>query len=260
MKKLLGSLVIVLSTVLAGLLALGIWLKAQDVPDPPVTAGTQPSSTQTAVTTKATLPTTTAVIPTTAPVATTVLATTGKEPADTDFVRVTDYIPDVLVELKYATADNFTGAVIYDFQDAYLRYGTVKKLMQVQSALKEQGLRLKIWDGFRPTWAQFRLWEICPDPDFVSDPNVGFSNHSRGNTVDVTLVDSQGREVTMPTGFDDFSDLADRDYSDCPADARQNALLLENLMLSCGFNGYREEWWHFTDETVYEVETEFTPE
>ncbi len=163
------------------------------------------------------------------------------------------------MELKYATADNFTGTVIYDFQDAYLRYGTVKKLMQVQSALKEQGLGLKIWDGFRPTWAQFRLWEICPDPDFVSDPNVGFSNHSRGNTVDVTLVDSQGREVTMPTGFDDFSDLADRDYSDCSEEARKNALVLEKLMLAFGLKGYQGEWWHFTDERSYKVETEFTP-
>lgn len=99
--------------------------------------------------------------------------TVTPEPADEDFVRVGDYIPDIVVELKYATADNFTGQVIYDFSDAYLRYGTVKKLMNVQQALREQGLSLKIWDGFRPPAAQFRLWEICPDPTYVADPNNG---------------------------------------------------------------------------------------
>ena len=71
-------------------------------------------------------------------------------PEDWDFVRVLDYIPDAVQDLKYATADNFTGSVIYDFQDVYLRYGTVKKLMAVQEELRPLGLRVKLWDGFRP--------------------------------------------------------------------------------------------------------------
>ena len=61
------------------------------------------------------------------------------EPADTDFVRIMDYIPDIAIDLKYATADNFTGTVIYDFNDAYLRYGTVKKLAVAQEKLKSMG-------------------------------------------------------------------------------------------------------------------------
>lgn len=186
-------------------------------------------------------------------------AETLPEPADGDFVRVRDFIPDIAVELKYATEDNFTGQVIYDFREAYLRYGTVKKLMAVQEELRQQKLSLKIWDAFRPTGAQFALWEVCPDPKYVADPNKGFSSHSRGNTVDVTLVDEKGEEVQMPTGFDDFSDLADRDYSDCGFDAMLNALLLEQTMERHGFSGYKGEWWHFTDTDAYPVEESFRP-
>ncbi len=185
--------------------------------------------------------------------------TAAQEPAQDELVAVRDYIPGILVELKYATADNFTGQVIYDFQEAYLRYGTVKKLAQVQESLGEIGLGLKIWDSFRPVSAQFRLWEACPDPTYVANPQLGYSNHSRGNAVDVTLVDSQGNELEMPTGFDDFSALADRDYSDCGETAAENAQLLQSVMESYGFAGYFGEWWHFADETTYPVEETFSP-
>lgn len=181
------------------------------------------------------------------------------EPADEDYVRVLDYIPDVVVELKYATEDNYTGQVIYEFREAYLRYGTVKKLMAVQEELRQQKLSLKIWDAYRPTEAQFALWEACPDTRYVANPNRTNSAHSRGNTVDVTLVDENGEEIPMPTGFDDFSPLADRDYSDCSFDAMLNALLLEQTMQRHGFSGYKGEWWHFTDTDSYPVEETFLP-
>lgn len=176
-----------------------------------------------------------------------------------DFVRVNEYIPDIEIELKYASTDNFTGQKIYDFTEAYLRYGTVKKLMQVQAELKEKGLSLKIWDAFRPTFAQFTLWNIYPDPTYVANPNNGFSSHSRGNTIDLTIVDLNGNELLMPTKFDDFSELADRDYSDCSEEAREHALLLEDLMKANGFKAYSGEWWHFTDVDTYPVEEEFQP-
>ena len=181
------------------------------------------------------------------------------EPADSDFVKVTDYIPTIQVELAYAGTDNFTGQAIYDFTEAYLRYGTAKKLVAVQEALKAQGLGLLIWDAFRPTAAQFKLWEVCPDPTYVANPETGFSSHSRGNTVDVTLVSLDGTAVEMPTGFDDFSPLADRDYSDVDALPAANAALLEDAMTQAGFTPYQGEWWHFSDSDVYEVETGFSP-
>ena len=187
-----------------------------------------------------------------------ITATAEAIPQEDALVRVVDYIPGVVVELKYATEDNFTGTVIYDFSDAYLRYGTVRKLAQVQDALEERGMGLKIWDAYRPVAAQFRLWEVCPDPTYVANPNTGFSSHSRGNTVDVTLVDAEGAELSMPTGFDDFSPLADRDYSDCEAVPADNARLLEELMKEHGFKPYAGEWWHFTDSTAYGVENDFS--
>lgn len=184
---------------------------------------------------------------------------TQPEPEDDAFVVVSDYIPDILVELKYATTDNFVGRDIYRFSDVYLRYGTVKKLAAVQESLKEQGLRLKIWDGFRPVQAQHILWGAFPDPKYVANPETGYSSHSRGNTVDVTITDSQGLELPMPTGFDDFTSLADRNYDDCGETEAANATHLQEIMMENGFSAYFGEWWHFTDATEYPVEEFFHP-
>lgn len=178
---------------------------------------------------------------------------TPSAPANEELVRVKDYISTIYVDLKYATHDNFTGEIIYDFTDASLRYGTVKKLSGVQADLLEQGYSLKIWDAYRPTSAQFKLWEICPDATYVANPSTGISSHSRGNTIDVTLVRSDGSEVEMPTGFDDFSALADRDYSDISGEAAKNAMLLEQAMASHGFLCYTAEWWHYSDTDSYSV-------
>lgn len=175
------------------------------------------------------------------------------EVPDEEFVRVADYIPSIYTELKYATEDNFTGSVIYDFTEAYLRYGTVKKLAAAQEALSGQGYSLLIWDAYRPREAQFTLWKVCPDPVYVANPVTGNSSHSRGNTVDVTLVTAEGGAVEMPTGFDDFGPLADRDYSDVTDAARENALLLESAMAAAGFEPYWGEWWHYSDSVKYDV-------
>ncbi len=182
-------------------------------------------------------------------------------PAEKDdtFVDVLAYIPDIHVDLRYATLNNFVGEVIYDSTSVYLRYGTVVKLMAVQEALRQEGLSLKIWDAFRPASAQYKLWSIKPDPEFVANPQTGFSNHTRGNTVDVTIVDKNGNELEMPCDFDDFSDLADRDYSDCTPAAAENATKLENLMMENGFTGYESEWWHFADTVSYPVDEYFNP-
>lgn len=186
-------------------------------------------------------------------------ATTAPEPADDDFVRILDYIPEAYQALPYATTENFTGTVIYDFTDAWLRYGTVKKLKAVSEDLAQLGLALKIWDGFRPVAAQEKLWEVYPNSAYVANPANGLSPHCRGNTVDLTLVYADGSALEMPTDFDDFSEKADRDYSDCTPDAAQHAQLLEILMEKHGFVGYRREWWHFADEDEYPVEENFVP-
>ena len=206
-----------------------------------------------------TVPVTT--LPETVPTEPETLPMLPPEPESDDvFVRVLDYIPTASQQLMYATENNFTGQVIYDFTEVYLRWGTVKKLQLVAEDLAQLDLYLKIWDGFRPVSAQFVLWEVCPNPTYVANPNNGYSSHSRGNTIDLTLVDTSGQELEMPTAFDDFSAKADRDYSDCTPTAANNAQMLEILMEKHGFTGYSGEWWHFSDVTGYPVEQVFEPE
>lgn len=95
------------------------------------------------------------------------------EPSDDDFVMVITYIPDIFVDLRYSTEFNFTNQKIYDFTDVWLRYGTVKKLVLVQEELKQSGLYLKIWDGFRPPSAQFKLWHVAPTLPMFPIPIMG---------------------------------------------------------------------------------------
>ena len=182
------------------------------------------------------------------------------EPAPADLVAVVDYIPGIYTELRYASDNNFTHQVIYDFSGAYLRYGTVQKLASAQESLETAGYSLLIWDAFRPVSAQFKLWEICPDPAYVANPEKGYSSHSRGSTVDITLVTLDGDPVEMPTDFDDFTAMADRDYSDVSDEAAANAGLLEEAMTAAGFKPYSAEWWHYSDTEPYPVEETFIPE
>ena len=185
--------------------------------------------------------------------------TTEKEPEDDEYVLVNKYIPDIYVELMYATDNNFTGVRIYDFTDAYLRYGTVKKLANVQKELKEQGYSLKIWDAYRPFEAQQKLWEVYPDPNYVANPANGMKKHNLGGTVDITMVAADGSVISMPTEFDDFSLKADRDYSDIEdEEAVNNVMILQNAMEKNGFTGYQGEWWDYSDTVEYEA-VDFEP-
>lgn len=185
--------------------------------------------------------------------------TTEKEPEDDEYVLVNKYIPDIYVELMYATDNNFTGVRIYDFTDAYLRYGTVKKLANVQKELKEQGYSLKIWDAYRPFEAQQKLWEVYPDPNYVANPANGMKKHNLGGTVDITMVAADGSVISMPTEFDDFSLKADRDYSDIEdEEAVNNVMILQNVMENNGFTGYQGEWWDYSDTVEYEA-VDFEP-
>ena len=185
--------------------------------------------------------------------------TTEKEPEDDEYVLVNKYIPDIYVELMYATDNNFTGVRIYGFTDAYLRYGTVKKLANVQKELKEQGYSLKIWDAYRPFEAQQKLWEVYPDPNYVANPANGMKKHNLGGTVHITMVAADGSIIPMPTEFDDFSLKADRNYSDIDnEEAVNNVMILQNAMENNGFTGYQGEWWDYSDTVEYEA-VDFEP-
>lgn len=169
-------------------------------------------------------------------------------------VRVADCAPTVYVDLKYAGTDNFMGEAVYDFDEAWLRRGTALRLARAQELLLAQGRSLKIWDAWRPMSAQFRMWEVCPNDDYVADPTRGGSSkHNRGSAVDVTLVAADGSPLPMPTEFDDFAAGPDRDYDKYGPEAAANARTLEAAMVEAGFLPYYNEWWHFNDRDPYPV-------
>jgi beta-N-acetylhexosaminidase/D-alanyl-D-alanine dipeptidase len=169
-----------------------------------------------------------------------------------ELVDVSKVDPSIIVELRYATTNNFTGKIIYESKRAILRRDVAKRLECVQASLEERGLGLKLWDAYRPFSIQKRFYKLVPDDRYVARPTedgglpVDGSKHNRGAAVDVTLVDLKtGRELEMPTLFDDFSRRAHRDYEGCSAEAKKNRKILEDAMTAEGFEPMPTEWWHF---------------
>ena len=151
---------------------------------------------------------------------------------------------DVDVALAYATADNFTGAPVYRQANCYLHQSAADKLSDAIISAGAMGFRLRIYDAFRPSEAQWMLWNHTPDPDFLADPRRG-SPHSRGVAVDLTLVDEDGTPLEMGTGFDAFTPLSHHGSTGISADAQRNRLILLGLMTQAGWDFYRNEWWHY---------------
>ena len=150
----------------------------------------------------------------------------------------------VLFDLRYGTADNFTGRAVYRNPRCYLHRDAEVLLARAADLASRQGLKVKIFDAFRPAEAQWTLWNHTPDPEFLADPRRG-SPHSRGVAVDVGLVDGMGRELDMGTGFDAFTPLSHHGSVALPESAQRNRYLLLGLMTAAGFDFYRNEWWHY---------------
>ena len=128
-----------------------------------------------------------------------------------NMVDISDMDSTMVIDLRYATTDNFLNDTLYSANICLLRKPVAERLVQVQKYLRKKSLGLKVWDGYRPLSVQKKMWETLPDPKFVANPKRG-SNHNRGAAVDVTLVDLEGNELEMPTGFDDFSEKANIQY------------------------------------------------
>lgn len=158
-----------------------------------------------------------------------------------DFSRVH---PGAALDIRYATQDNFTHQQVYAQARCALRRSAATRLAAAASEFEGLGYRLKIYDCYRPLSVQRKFWALVPDERFVADPAKG-SRHNRGAAVDVTLTDAQGRELEMPTGFDDFSERAARNWAGASAAAAKNRALLEQVMKKHGFVGLPSEWWHF---------------
>lgn len=164
-----------------------------------------------------------------------------------DLVEIQTIIPNVLKDIRYATANNFTGTVIYSRADCYLRKSSAAKLLKVCHELEQLGLGLVIFDGYRPLSVQKKLWEAFPDERYVANPAFG-SKHNRGSAVDVTIRDLRtSTYITMPSEYDDFTERAHRTYEKMPHETAANCKLLELLMEKHGFLGLPTEWWHFDD-------------
>lgn len=153
--------------------------------------------------------------------------------------------PPCLPEVRYASRYNFTGKQLYPVPRLWLHRDTARALARVQADLARRGLGLKVWDAFRPLSVQWKMWNLVRDERYVSNPAKNQGRHTRGTAVDVTLVDKLGRELPMPSDFDDFSKRAHRDYRGGTAEQRRNRLLLQTVMEKHGFTGYPTEWWHF---------------
>jgi D-alanyl-D-alanine dipeptidase len=162
-----------------------------------------------------------------------------------EFVDVQTHIPSIVVSLPYATEQNFFKKRFYASNTCLLRRSVVDRLAAVQKELSSQGLGLKIWDGYRPRSVQYEFWKTLPDPNYVADPAKG-SRHNRGAAVDLTLVDlKSGKELPMPTGYDDFTPKAAADFKLVSPEVLKNRTLLQQVMLKHGFEIFPSEWWHF---------------
>jgi D-alanyl-D-alanine dipeptidase len=172
------------------------------------------------------------------------IAQTTNTGSKTPFLDVRAINPRIALDIRYATTNNFTKRKLYRQARCVLRAPVAQALSRVQTDLETQGLGLKVYDCYRPLSVQKFMWKIFPDPRYVADPAKG-SRHNRGAAVDLTLVDRTGKEVPMPTEFDDFTERAGRDYTNLPANVIKNRQTLENAMVKRGFIPLKTEWWHF---------------
>ncbi len=155
--------------------------------------------------------------------------------------------PRIKIDIRYATPDNFMKEPLYPEARCLLRREVAEKLSRVQQNLQKKGLGLKVFDGYRPLSVQKKMWARFPVEGYIANPAKG-SNHNRGAAVDLTLVDSNGRELPMPSAYDEFSKRAHRDYMSAAPDALKNRQTLQQAMEKEGFVGLSTEWWHFDDK------------
>lgn len=160
-----------------------------------------------------------------------------------DLVDVAGVIDDAVIDMRYATPDNFTGIRLYPVARCKLRRAVAARLVKAAKALRDDDRRLVLWDCYRPVAIQKELWRRVPDPRYVADPRIG-SKHGRGAAVDLALADAAGKLVALPTKFDDFSGAAHRDHA-LAGDAGAEARRLEHAMVGAGFRPLATEWWHF---------------
>jgi len=164
---------------------------------------------------------------------------------DNELINLEKFIPDVVLEIGYATTSNLTGEKVYNLPRAYARKPVAEALKKIQADLKRKGLGLKIFDGYRPYSATVKFYELFGDTTYVASPYKG-SRHNRGCALDLTLINLKtGKELQMPTGWDSFTKEAWPSTPVADPTIRANRKLLIDTMEKFGFTVYESEWWHF---------------
>ncbi len=151
----------------------------------------------------------------------------------------------IVLDMRYATINNFVKEQLYDCGRCFLRPEAAKAVAEANQALGKLGLRLKMFDCFRPLPVQQRLWDKFQNPSYVTPPSKG-SMHNRGLAVDLTIIDQTGEELDMGTEFDFFGKEAHHTYTGHSEEVNKNRLLLKKTMEDAGFRGIRTEWWHYS--------------
>ena len=165
-------------------------------------------------------------------------------PMDYRLIDIQSIAPDILLDMRYATPNNFLKQAVYSKARCLLRDPVARSIQRAQDALKTQGYGLKLFDCYRPLSVQKAMWKIFPDGRYVANPATG-SHHNRGAAVDVTLVDSQGRDLEMPSEFDEFTDRAHRNSPAMTDTARKHVQILTTALEAQGLTTIDSEWWHY---------------
>lgn len=166
---------------------------------------------------------------------------------EADLLELVKLDSSIKLDIRYARTDNFVGKKVYPEARAFLQRPAAESVLRVHRHLKKTGLGLVIFDGYRP-WAVTKIfWDVTPEDKriFVANPKTG-SKHNRGCAVDLSIYDLKtGREVPMPSDFDEFTERASPDYKGGSAAETRNRELLRSLMEAEGFTVNANEWWHF---------------
>jgi zinc D-Ala-D-Ala dipeptidase len=162
---------------------------------------------------------------------------------DTTMVELLTLDKSFVLDVRYATKDNFTGQVLYPCGRVWLRRKVALDLILAQQQFKAKGYCIKIFDGYRPISVQWKLWKIAPK-GYVSHPAKGMRMHNRGAAVDMTLIDATGKELDMGTAYDFLGKAAHLNYPHTK-EVQANRKLLKDIMQSVGFKAISNEWWHF---------------
>lgn len=162
-----------------------------------------------------------------------------------ELIDLEEYIPGIVLDIRYATTNNFTGEKIYNLAKAYARKPVADAVKRAQAELQKQGLGIKIFDAYRPYKATVKFYEVYKDTTYVASPYRG-SRHNRGCAIDMTIINLKtGEELKMPTGYDSFQKEAWPKTPIKDPEARKNRALIIQVMEKQGFKVNSSEWWHF---------------